>query len=76
MRLVLLRERVLYLNRPPSTGMSPSPGIFSTPSLNVSCIRPPMTTIWPSSTSTVDSTERLLVIMPEALVLSCTLDTS
>jgi hypothetical protein len=32
--------------------------------------------IWPSSTSTLDSIERLLVMMPDGLVLSAMLDTS
>ncbi len=35
----------------------------------LSCTRPPSATIWPSSTSTVDSMERLLVMMPAGLVV-------
>jgi hypothetical protein len=36
----------------------------------------PITTMSPSSTTTVDSIARLLVMIPETLVRSCTLDTS
>ena len=76
MRLVLVRERVLYLNRPPINGRSPRPGTLETPSLTESWIRPPITMICPSSTSTVDSTDRLLVMTPARLVESAILDTS
>jgi len=56
--------------------MSPSTGTLSMVFFTSSCIKPPSTTISPSSTTTVDSIERLLVMMPAGLVVSCTLETS
>ena len=45
--------------------MSPKPGTFSWLLVVSSCSKPPNTTIEPSSTSTLDSIERLLVIRPK-----------
>ena len=58
------------------SGRSPSSGTFSVVLLTVSCTRPPSTTMAPSSTSTLVSMARMLVMMPAELVVSWTLDTS
>jgi hypothetical protein len=75
--LVFLRDRASLRNRLPS-GTSPRPGTFSWLPEYSSCSRPPSTTTAPSSTSTLDSIERLFVMRPVAELMdeAWTLDTS
>ena len=79
-RLVRVLVRVALRNRPPTSGRSPSSGTLVLFSVNLSSMRPPSTRIAPSSTTTVDSIERLSVDGPALLVpgatLSLTLDDS
>ena len=60
------------------TGTLPRPGTCSTLPEYSSCNKPPSTTMAPSSTSTLDSMERLLVVGPlvAARVAASMLDTS
>ena len=56
--------------------MSPSSGTLLMPPSTESSIRPPSTTIWPSSTSTLESMARRLVMMPADCVVSTTAEIS
>ena len=56
--------------------MRPSPGTACVPVCVSSEISPPSTIIWPSSTSTCDSSERLLRMMPLGFCALKMLDTS
>ena len=56
--------------------MSPSSGTLLTCPSTSSWIRPPSTTIWPSSTSTFDSMARRLVMMPDGSDWSTTAEIS
>ena len=63
-RFFLLRVRLSLLNNQPSTGMSPNKGTWLAAPEYSSDSKPPKTMMEPSSTSTLDSMLRLLVIRP------------
>src|SRR5882762_6127811 len=61
-RLVRLRSSLLKRNNAPRIGMSPSSGICCVVTLKVFWISPPSTMVLPSSTTSLVSSDRLVVM--------------